>query len=95
MFLPPVRLQWRHVWLATALSAAAWLLGAEILTLYAVFFSNSFSAYGVVGALLVLMLWMHATSKVLFFGAELCKVASGGSDKPARTRAAISAESVR
>ena len=78
MFLPPVRLQWRHVWFATALSAAAWLLGAEILALYAVFFSNSFSAYGIVGALLVLMLWMHATSKVLFFGAELCKVASGG-----------------
>jgi uncharacterized BrkB/YihY/UPF0761 family membrane protein len=52
----------------------AWLVGAEVLTLYALFFSSSFSAYGVVGALLVLMLWMHATSKVLFFGAELCKV---------------------
>ncbi len=78
LLLPPVRLQWRHVWLATALSTVAWFVGAEALTLYAVFFSNSFSAYGVVGAMLVLMLWMHATSKVLFFGAELCKVTFEG-----------------
>src|SRR5690606_39670860 len=47
--LPPVRLRWRDVWLATALSIAAWLVGAEILTLYVKYFGGSFSAYGVVG----------------------------------------------
>lgn len=81
--LPPVRLRWRDVWLATALSTAAWLVGAEILTLYVKYFGGSFSAYGVVGGMLILMLWMHAMSKVLFFGAEVCKVGSGRS--PANT----------
>lgn len=77
--LPPVHLRWREVWFATALSAVAWLAGAEILALYLKYFGGSFSAYGVVGGVLILMLWMHAMSKVLFFGAEICKVGSGRS----------------
>ncbi|MGH2395827.1 MAG: YhjD/YihY/BrkB family envelope integrity protein [bacterium] len=32
------------------------------------------SAYGTIGALLVVMLWMNLISQVLYFGAELCKV---------------------
>jgi membrane protein len=72
--LPPVRLRWRHVWLASVLCGAAWLLGAEILALYSRYLASSLSAYGALGALLVIMLWMNIVSQVLFFGAELCKV---------------------
>ena len=42
--------------------------------LYAVFFGDSRSAYGALGAMLAVMLWMNIVSQVLFFGAELCKV---------------------
>lgn len=72
--LPPVHLRWRDVWLATVLCAVAWLVGAEVLALYVKYFGGRFSAYGVIGGVLILMLWMHAMSKVLFFGAEICKV---------------------
>ena len=39
-----------------------------------VFFGDSRSAYGALGAMLAVMLWMNIVSQVLFFGAELCKV---------------------
>lgn len=72
--LPPVRLRWDEVGFATGLCAIAWLVGAELLALYVKYFGSSLSAYGVIGGVLMLMLWMHAMSKVLFFGAEICKV---------------------
>ena len=72
--LPPVRLRWRHVGLATLLSAVAWIVGTEILALYVVHFGGKFSAYGAIGGLLIFMLWIHSMSQVLFFGGELCKV---------------------
>ena len=73
-FLPPVRLRWRDVWLAAVLCAAAWMVGAELLSLYIVFFGDSRSAYGALGGVLIIMLWINATGKMLFYGAELCKV---------------------
>jgi membrane protein len=72
--LPPVRLSWRDVRLAAALSGLAWVLGAEILTVYAAHAAKGMSAYGAIGGVFMVMLWMHTMSKVLFFGAELCKV---------------------
>jgi membrane protein len=71
-FLPPVSLTWRHVWLASVLCGVAWIIGAELLALYASFGDSS--PYGAIGALLVVMLWMNFMSQVLFYGAEVCKV---------------------
>lgn len=72
--LPPVRLSWTEVWFATVLSTSAWVVGVELFALYVTHFGSKLSAYGVVGGVLILLLWMHAMSKVLFFGAEVCKV---------------------
>ena len=74
VFLPPVRLRLRHVWLATALCTLSWIIGAEILALAGAFFGNRPSASGAIGGLLVMMLWMSVVSQLLFYGAELCKV---------------------
>ena len=73
-FLPPVPIRWREVWLAALLCAVAWVVASELLALYGVFFGHSRSAYGALGGLLAVMLWMNIVSQVLFFGAELCKV---------------------
>jgi membrane protein len=73
-FLPPVRLRWSDVWLAAALCAVAWIIVTEVLVLYSVFAGNRLGAYGAVGGLLMLMLWMNTVSQVLFFGAEMCKI---------------------
>jgi membrane protein len=74
--LPPVRLTWRQVWPASVLCALAWLVGAEILGAYGSYAGKTLGAYGAIGGLLILMLWISVTSQMLFFGAELCKVAN-------------------
>jgi len=73
-FLPPVRLEWRHVLVPAMLCAVAWYITAEAIALYGVFFGSDVSAYGALGGLLVIMLWMNVVSQMLFFGAELCKI---------------------
>lgn len=73
-YLPPVRMRWRDVALASVLCALAWYVGGQALALYGAIFGSSGSAFGAVGALLAIMLWMNIISQVLFFGAELCKV---------------------
>jgi membrane protein len=75
-YLPPVRLRWRDIAFPTVLCSAAWMLGTELLVLYAVYFGHNVSAYGALGGALVIMLWIKTMSQVLFFGAELCKVSS-------------------
>jgi membrane protein len=75
-FLPPVQLRLRHVWLAALLCSAGWFIGVEILALYGMYLRGNVSAYGALGAALVVMLWMKLVSQLFFFGAEFCKVAS-------------------
>jgi len=71
-YLPPVSLAWRHVWLAAVLCGVVWIVGADLLALFASFSESS--PYGAIGALLVVMLWINVMSQVLFYGAEVCKV---------------------
>lgn len=78
-FLPPASLRWRDVLLATVLCSIAWLVGAELVTLYFLYFGGKLTTYGALGAVLIVMLWMKIISQVLFFGAELCKVVARSS----------------
>ena len=74
-FLPPVRLRWRHVWLATVLCTASWVLGAELVTWFSAFLTGDGpTALGAFGALFATMIWLDKISQVLFYGAEVCKV---------------------
>jgi membrane protein len=72
--LPPVQVRWSDVRLAAILAGLTWVFGAEVLSLYAARATQRWSAYGAVGGILIVMLWMHVMSKMLFFGAELSKV---------------------
>jgi membrane protein len=75
-FLPPVPIPWRHVWLATLLCAVTWVVAGEFLALYGALLGSRRSAYGAIGGVLAVMLWMNVVSQMLFLGAELCKVVS-------------------
>lgn len=72
--LPPVHVRWRDVRLAALLSGLTWIFGAEVLSIYAARAAQKWSAYGAIGGILIVMLWMHVMCKMLFFGAELSKV---------------------
>jgi membrane protein len=84
-FLPPVRIRWRHIGIVATACALACMAATEILALYGTLFGSKFGAWGVVGGLLMIMLWMDVVSQILFYGAELCKVLSRGDWKPAET----------
>jgi membrane protein len=84
-FLPPIVVRWRDVWLATLLSSLACVTAGEFLSLYGFFFEKNPNAYGAIGGLLAVLLWMNVVSQVLFFGGELCKVVASGSRRPGRS----------
>lgn len=74
--LPPVRLRWSEVWPAVLMCAVGWVIAGEALALYGAYLGGSPSASGAFGALLAFMLWMNVVGQMLFFGAEMCKVAA-------------------
>jgi len=82
-YLPPIRMEWRHVWLAAALCGGAWLIGFELFTLFGVGFGRRFGAYGALGGVLIAMVWMNVIAQMLFIGAELCKVVAQRDNKRA------------
>ncbi|HEX7980642.1 MAG TPA: YihY/virulence factor BrkB family protein [Gemmatimonadaceae bacterium] len=73
-YLPPRRLAWRHVWLATTLCTLAFIVGSELIVLFGAIFRRSPSTLGAFGGLLALMVFSNKVSQLLFYGAEVCKV---------------------
>jgi membrane protein len=84
-YLPNTRVRWRDVWLGALLTAIIWEIAKRLLALYIDYTSRSFSAYGAIGTILVLMIWVYFSSQVLFLGAEFAEVYSRryGSRAPA------------
>ena len=70
--LPKVRLRWFDALRGGTLAAILWEGSRQLLTLYIV--GRAYSAYGVVGSLIVLMLWVYVASSVLLLGAEYVRV---------------------
>ena len=93
--LPPTRVRWSDVQVAAILLGLTWIFGAEILSVYAAHAAKKWSAYGAIGGILMAMLWMHAMSKMLFFGAELSKVTHRARTSTERTPPAQHCNSVR
>jgi membrane protein len=87
-FLPPIVIRWRDVWPATLLCSLAWVAAGEFLALYGFFFERNPNAYGAIGGLLALLLWMNVVSQILFFGGELCKVVATSSSSAPEASAA-------
>lgn len=69
--LPPVRPPWRDVWpgalfVAIALIVLQWIATSSIITIGA-----NFQSYGVIGGVMVLLLWIYLTSMIFLLGAEI------------------------
>jgi membrane protein len=83
-FLPDTTVRWGDVWLGALVTAALWELGKNLLALYIGRSGQSWSAYGLVGTVLILMAWIYFSSQILFLGAEFTEVYTRqyGSRKP-------------
>jgi len=72
-FVPRARVAWRDVlWSALATAVLSSVL-KKLLAYYLVHVA-SYAAYGVVGAMLGLLLWIYATSLLLYYGAQVTRV---------------------
>ena len=72
--LPKVRVPWRPALAGGLLVSLVWLLGQQVLT--SLLIGGGYTAYGVVGSFIAIMLWMYYASAVLFFGAEFVRALS-------------------
>jgi len=75
-FLPDTVVYWRDVWLGAVATALVWELGKYLLGWYVAQSGKTYSAYGAVGTVLVLMVWIYFSSQILFLGAEFTEAYS-------------------
>jgi membrane protein len=58
---------------ASAVAAALWVLATLAFRLYAANFGSYSKTYGVLGGIIVLLLWMHYTSMVILLGGVIAR----------------------
>jgi membrane protein len=73
--VPSCEVRWRDVWPGAALTSGLFALGKFVLTLYFSWVSFD-SLYGTTGSLIVIMIWVFASSQIFFFGAVFTHVYS-------------------
>lgn len=71
-FLPDARIAWKDVWLGAAVTAVLFVIGKFLIGFY-LGAAGVASAYGAVGSLAVLLLWLYYASQIFLFGAELTR----------------------
>ncbi len=72
-YLPDVRVAWKPVWVGAAITAVLFTIGKFGLGWY-LGKGSTVSAYGAMGSLVALLLWVYYSSMIVFFGAELTQV---------------------
>lgn len=72
-YLPDVKVQWRDVWVGSAITAVLFVIGKWALGLY-LGSGAAASAYGAASSLITLLLWIYYSSQILLFGAEFTQV---------------------
>ncbi len=71
--LPDVNNQWRDVWLGGFITALLFTMGKQLLGVY-LGRSTVTSAYGAMGSLVIVLLWVYYSAQILFFGAHFTRV---------------------
>lgn len=69
--LPRAPVRWRNALAPALLVASAWKAGQSVLISLVI--GEHFTAYGLVGSFIAVMLWLYYASAALFFGAELVR----------------------
>jgi membrane protein len=79
--LPKSPVRWREALAGGLLVAVIWKLGMIVLTNWLI--GEKYTAYGVVGSFVAIMLWMYYASAVIFLGAEFVQVLCRRCKQPA------------
>lgn len=79
--LPDVIITWRDVWVGAAATAVLFTLGKYFIGLYLRHISAS-SAYGIAGALTVILVWVFYSSQILLLGAAFTQTYANKFGRP-------------
>ena len=71
--LPDAKIGWKDVSAGAFFTACLFMLGRFLIGLY-IDFSDTGSAYGAAGSLIVILVWVYYTAAILYFGAEFTRV---------------------
>lgn len=69
--LPSTRVAWRDIWPGALFTAILWILLQQLISNSVISLGSRFRSYGVIGGVMVLMLWIYLTSQIFFLGGEL------------------------
>jgi membrane protein len=78
--IPKRHVPWLQAIAGGLVAGIAWEIGRQLLALLIV--GKSYTAYGVIGSFIILMLWFYYASLVLLFGAEFVQVGRQGDGRP-------------
>ena len=70
--LPDAKIQWKHLWFGSVLTALLFLLGKTAIGFY-LSKTNPGSAYGAAGSIVLILLWVSYSSMIFFYGAEFTR----------------------
>jgi membrane protein len=74
--LPSAKVTWGDVWLGALLAALLLILLQQLVSNSIVRIGSQFQSYGVIGGVMVLMLWIFLTSQIFFLGGTFTYVYS-------------------
>ncbi len=83
--LPKVAIRWREALAGGVLVAVVWILGQRLLVTLLI--GPGYTAYGIVGSFIAVMIWVYYVSVILFLGAEFVEalsIVAGRGKKPAK-----------
>ena len=70
--IPDAKIQWKHLWPGSGLTALLFLLGKTAIGFY-LSKTNPGSAYGAAGSIILFLLWVSYSSMIFFYGAEFTR----------------------
>jgi membrane protein len=70
--MPRVPVAWRHAAAGGLMTAVVWQVSSQLLARFIV--GGNYSAYGVVGSFIAVMLWVYCASVLLFLGGQFVQV---------------------
>jgi membrane protein len=68
--LPPVRIKWKDVWLAGLVTAFLIVCLQQLIGNSVIRIGGQFQSYGVIGSVMILLLWINFTCQIFFAGCE-------------------------
>jgi membrane protein len=70
--IPRARVLWSEAARGAAVAAVLWEINRQFLATYVI--GEQYSAYGVVGSIIAVLLWIYIASNIIFLGAEYIRV---------------------